>query len=76
SRFRKIVFIAVWRTVMASAALVVAIDHRKAIVDLGIGLKPIIERWRAFSRLSETLVVSDSNTACLQARNPGTKLRS
>ena len=75
SRLRKIVFVAVWRSVMTSAALVVAIDHRRAIVDLGIGLRAVLERWRAFSRLAETLVVSDSNVACRQARKFGTNLR-
>ncbi len=76
SRFRKFVFVVVWRIVMSSAALVVALDHRKAITDLGIGLKPVLERWRAFSRLAEMLVVSDSQITCRQAREAGTDLPS
>ena len=69
SNWRKRLFIAVWRTVMASAAVVVAIDHRHAIRDLGIGLKPVLARWRTYSRLAETLVVSESALVCDRARD-------
>lgn len=68
SRSLKIGFIVIWRTVMASAAIVVAIDHRDAIRDLGIGLRPVLARWRAYSRLAEVLVVSESARDCRRAR--------
>ncbi len=68
SRFKKRVFVAVWRSVMVCAALVVAIDHRNAIKELEIGLKPVLARWRTYSRLAETLVVADSQAVCPKAR--------
>lgn len=68
SRLRKSIFVAVWRTVMLCAALVVAIDHRKAIKELEIGLKPVLARWKSYSRLAETLVVSKSQAICTNAR--------
>ena len=68
SRFRKGIFVAVWRTVMACAALVVAIDHRRAITELNIGLKAVLARWKSYSRIAETLVVSRSEAICVKAR--------
>lgn len=58
SRWRKRVFVALWRTVMACAAVVVAIDHRHAIRDLRIGIRPIIKRWQCYALLAEKLIVS------------------
>jgi hypothetical protein len=71
SRIRKGLFIAVWRLVMASAALVVAIDHRKAINELGIGIGSVLARWRSYSRLAEKLVVSDWQTTCADTSEMG-----
>jgi len=62
-RWQKRVFSLVWRVIMASAVLVVAIDHRAAIRGLDIGLKTVIARWNAYSGLAEALVVSDSAMA-------------
>jgi len=58
-QWQKRVFIVVWRLVMVSAAIVVAIDHRKALRDLNIGLKRVILRWKSYSRLAEVLVVAE-----------------
>lgn len=58
--WQKRAFIVVWRSVMACAAVVVALDHRRAIRDLDIGLKTVLVRWRSYSDLAEVLVVSDS----------------
>jgi hypothetical protein len=44
---------------MVSAAIVVAIDHRKAIRDLDIGLKKVLFRWKSYSKLAEVLVVAE-----------------
>lgn len=59
TRWRKRLFIVVWRTVMFSAAIVVAIDHRKAIRDLDIGLNKVLQRWQSYSGLAEALVTAD-----------------
>ncbi len=55
-----------WRLVMGAAALVVAFDHRKAIIDLDIGLSTVLQRWRAYSHLAEALVVSDRPKKCAE----------
>ncbi len=60
TRWKKKLFIVTWRLIMASAAVVVAIDHRAAIRDLGIGLKPVLTRWKSYSDLAESLVISDA----------------
>jgi len=57
--WQKRVFVLVWRLVMVAAALVVAIDHRKAIRDLNIGLKRVLLRWKSYSKLAEVLVVAE-----------------
>jgi hypothetical protein len=44
---------------MVAAALVVAIDHRKAIRDLNIGLKRVLLRWNSYSKLAQVLVVAE-----------------
>ncbi len=58
-QWQKRVFMLVWRLVMVSAAIVVAIDHRKAIRDLDIGLKKVLFRWKSYSKLAEVLVVAE-----------------
>jgi hypothetical protein len=60
-RWQKRVFVLVWRLVMVSAAIVVAIDHRKALRDLDIGLKTVLIRWQSYSKLAEVLVVAERN---------------
>jgi len=57
--WQKTVFVLVWRLVMVAAAIVVAIDHRKAIRDLNIGLKTVLLRWKSYSKLAEVLVVAE-----------------
>ena len=58
-RWQKRLFIFVWRLVMGSAIIVVAIDHRRAIRDLNIGFRAVISRWQSYSLLAESLVVAD-----------------
>jgi len=67
-RWQKRVFVLVWRAVMLSAAVVVAIDHRRAIMELDIGLKAVLLRWRSYSDLAEVLVVSDSTEISAEQR--------
>ena len=59
--WRKRIFRVTWRLVMASAAIVVAIDHRHAIRDLDIGVRKVLQRWKSYSALAEALVVADSS---------------
>ena len=47
---------------MASAVVVVAIDHRRAIRDLNIGFAAVMSRWQSYSMLAETLVLADRQT--------------
>jgi hypothetical protein len=71
SRWRKRVFVCLWRAVMASAAVVVAIDHRKAIKDLDIGLKTVLQRWKSYSNLAEVLVVAEASEFSANRRSGG-----
>ena len=61
-RWQKYLFVCVWRSIMGAAAIVVAIDHRKAIRDMNIGLKTVLCRWQSYSFLAESLVVADRKT--------------
>ena len=61
-RWQKRLFVCVWRLVMGAAAIVVAVDHRRAIRDLNIGLKAVLRRWQSYSFLAESLVVADRKT--------------
>ena len=70
TRWRKKIFVAVWRCVMFSAAIVVAIDHRKSIRDLDIGIGTVLQRWKSYSGLAEALVVSDASSSSGANRNP------
>lgn len=58
-QWQKRLFVVIWRLVMVAAAVVVAIDHRKAIRDLNIGLKTVLARWKSYSKLAEVLIVAD-----------------
>ncbi len=58
-RWQKRLFIGIWRLVMCCAAIVVAIDHRRAVRDLNIEFKAVFSRWRSYSFLAEMLVVAD-----------------
>ena len=49
-------FILAWRSLMLAAALVVAIDHRAALRDLGIPLARVWRRWSACSRTAEARI--------------------
>lgn len=53
---RRRLFIAAWRSVMVAAAVVVMIDHRRTIRDLGFSYRQIWKRWMAISELAEKLV--------------------
>lgn len=55
---RKRLFVVIWRLVMFSAAIVVALDHRQAIRDLGIGMQQVFNRWKSYSKLAEQLVIA------------------
>jgi hypothetical protein len=61
--WQKRVFMLIWRLVMVSAAIVVAIDHRKAIHDLNIGIGTVLRRWKSYSKLAEVLVVAERKTS-------------
>lgn len=57
SPWKRAVFIVTWRATMLLAAVVVMVDHRAAMRDLGIERRTIWRRWMTYSRLAERLVV-------------------
>ena len=69
--WRKRLFVVIWRLVMLSAPIVVAIDHRRAVRDLGIGMKQVLGRWKSYSKLAERLVLSNppQNLKCRTPRD-------
>jgi len=50
-------FVVTWRTLMLAAALVVSIDHRAALRDLGIPPRRVWKRWQLYSRTAEARIV-------------------
>jgi len=61
SRWRRLLFRLAWKMTMFAACIVVAIDHRRALRDLGLTAKTVIRRWNAYSRFAEKLVTGSNN---------------
>ena len=49
-------FIVAWRLLMLAAAVVVAVDHRAALRDLGLPISRMWRRWSACSRAAEARI--------------------
>lgn len=64
--FSRIVFIAAWRLLMFAAAVVVLIDHRHALQDLGIAPGDAWHRWMVYSRTAENLVSQPRQRAAVR----------
>jgi len=64
SRWRRVVFRLAWRLLMPTAGLVVMIDHRRALGDLGISMGTVRRRWSSISRRAEWRVCRGSPAAC------------
>lgn len=56
SAWKRKLFVAAWRTVMGTAAIVAMIDHRAAIRDMGLGIGVTWQRWMAVSQQAESFV--------------------
>lgn len=54
-------FVAVWRLVITAAGVVVMVDHRRTIRDLGLGRALLWDRWMAIADLAEKLVVGTAS---------------
>lgn len=68
--FRRQIFKATWRFVMFVAALVVACDHRTAILETRIGIGNICRRWVKYSQLAEQLIVDSSSARSINLMPP------
>ena len=60
SFWRRCLFRLVWRTTMLAAAFAVMVDHRKAIRDMSLCRATVWQRWMAYSRLAEQLVIDSA----------------
>lgn len=54
--WRRTLFLVAWRLTMIAAAVVVLIDHRRAIRDLDLPIGTVWRRWNAYSGYAERLV--------------------
>ena len=65
-RWKRWIFVMVWRSTMLLAAVAVLIDHSAAMRDLGINKKAIWDRWMTYSQLAERLIVrTGTNVVCI-----------
>ncbi len=53
-------FMITWRALMLAAGLVVVIDHRAALRDLGIPLTRVWRRWSVYSRTAEARILDQN----------------
>lgn len=58
--WRRVVFIVGWRMTMTAAAVVVLIDHRRALKDLQLSYGTVWRRWATYSRHAEKLVLGQN----------------
>lgn len=56
SGWRRVLFVAAWRTTMIAAAMAVLLDHRSAMRDLDLKPGVVWRRWMLYCRLAERLV--------------------
>lgn len=54
---QRAIFVGTWRTLMFAAAVVVLVDHRKALRDLAIPPGAAWKRWMVYSRTAENRVI-------------------
>lgn len=52
---RSILFRSAWRLVSHAASIVVMVDHRRALKDMGISRREVWNRWQRVSRQAEAL---------------------
>ena len=55
---RRLIFSAAWRVTIAAAAIVVLVDHRHTLQDLGVPWQALWRRWMTYSRLAERTVLA------------------
>jgi hypothetical protein len=60
---QRAIFTIAWRALMLAAAVVVLVDHRKALRDLGIPPRVAWNRWMVYSRVAENLVCQSDRWA-------------
>lgn len=63
TRWRRLLFLLVWRLTMICAMTVVYLDHRSALRDLDLPFEVVWRRWMAYSRLAERLVTNEPVSA-------------
>jgi hypothetical protein len=76
-QWHKQLFIVAWRTIITTAAIVVMLDHRRTIRELGLGFRCTWGRWMAIADLAQNLVLGkaesrlpDTTSGCTAFRAP------
>jgi len=63
--WRRLIFTGAWRAATVAAAVVVYLDHRAAMRDLGLSPATVWRRWMSFSRFAEHLVTGRRPSATI-----------
>lgn len=59
-KLSRCIFVATWRITMFFAAVVVLIDHRRALEDLHVPISTVWRRWSVYTRHAERLVLDQN----------------
>ncbi len=59
SGWRRMLFVAAWRTTITAAAIAVLIEHRRVLRDLNLPVIAVWRRWYSLSRFAEQIVCAE-----------------
>lgn len=72
SRFRQLIFLSTWRTLMLASEIVVLLDHREALRELYIDQTDVKAAWAGYRRQIEQKVCAGSSRKGRRAPFPDT----
>ena len=69
NKWQRALFVTAWRSIITVAAIVVMLDHHRAIRDLDLGFGRTWERWMAIADLAQNLVLGNAESRFPTARS-------